>query len=191
MISIDELKAATGSNELDALKYIAPLNQSMDRFEINTPQRIAAFLATISIESARLSAVEENLFYSNPERLASIFKRVFPDAKAAEGFTKNPKALSQILYNGFHGRGLIQITHEPNYKACGDALGVNFIEEPELLATPIYAALSAGWFWKTNGCNEAADAGDMDKVTRIVNGPAKLHLAERKHQYDVALAQFA
>lgn len=190
MISIDELKAATGASELDALKYHGPINLALDRFEINTPQRIAAFLATISVESARLSAVEEGLYYSNPERLASIFKRVFADAKQAEGFTKNPKALSKILYNGFHGRGLIQLTHEANYKACGDDLGVDFVASPELLATPEFAALSAGWFWKKNGCNEAADAGDMDKVTRIVNGPAKLHLAERKHQYDVALSQF-
>lgn len=188
MIDIDDLKAGTGCTELDAHKYLEPLRVAMEKFEINTPKRIAAFFATISIESARLSAVEEGLYYSNAERLANIFKRTFNgDANQAVPFTKNPKALSKLLYNGFHGRGLIQLTHEANYKACGDALGVDFVNSPELLAIPEYAALSAAWFWHTNKCNEAADEGNMDKVTRIVNGPAKLHLAERTHQYEIAL----
>jgi putative chitinase len=189
MIDIDDLKVATGCDELHAHKYLEPLRAAMEKFEINTPQRIAAFLATVSVESARLTAVEEGLYYSSAERLANIFKRTFNgDAKQAEPFTKNPKALSKLLYNGFHGRGLIQLTWEENYKACGSALGVDFVEHPELLTVPDYAALSAGWFWHKNGCNQAADEGSMEKVTRIVNGPAKLHLAERTHQYEVGLS---
>jgi len=136
-----------------------------------------------------LTATEEGLYYSSAERLAGIFKRAFNgDVSAALPFTKNPKALSQKLYQGFHGRGLIQLTWEKNYRLCGDALGVDFVAHPELLSSPQYAALSAAWFWKTNGCNEAADKSDMDLVTKIVNGPAKLHLAERKQQFQVAMA---
>lgn len=190
MITVEFLQKATDATPANAAKYIDALNAAMERFEINTPKRIAAFLATVSIESARLSAVEEGLYYSSPERLASIFKRAFRDADDAKPYAKNPKALSTKLYQGCHGRGLIQLTWEANYRKCGDALGVDFVAKPELLTTPQYAALSAAWFWKTHGCNEAADMGDMTKVTAIVNGPAKLHLAERKAQYIMALGAF-
>lgn len=190
MITVEFLQKATDSTPANAAKYVDALNTAMERFEINTPQRIAAFLATVSIESARLSAVEEGLFYSSPERLASIFKRAFRDADDAKPYAKNPKALSAKLYQGFHGRGLIQLTWEANYRRCGDALGVDFVADPALLTTPKYAALSAAWFWKANGCNAAADLGDMTKVTAIVNGPAKMHLAERKAQYIMALGAF-
>ena len=190
MITVDYLQKATGSTPANAAKYIEPLKAAMERFEINTQNRISAFLATVAIESAHLAAVEEGLYYSSAERLASIFKRAFRDADDAMPFAKNPKALSQKLYAGCHGRGLIQLTWEANYRKCGDALGVDFVSKPELLATPEYAALSAAWFWKTNGCNQAADLGDMTKVTAIVNGPAKLHLAERKAQYLVAKGAF-
>jgi len=186
MITVEYLQKATGSTAANAAKYIEPLKAAMERFEINTQNRVAAFLATVAIESAHLAAVEEGLYYSSPERLASIFKRAFRDADDATPYAKNPKALSQKLYGGCHGRGLIQLTWEANYRKCGDALGVDFVSKPELLATPEYAALSAAWFWKANGCNQAADLGDMTKVTAIVNGPAKLHLAERKAQYLVA-----
>lgn len=190
MITAEFLQKATDANPANAAKYVDALNAAMERFEINTPKRIAAFLATVSIESARLTAVEEGLFYSSPERLASIFKRAFRDADDARPYAKNPKALSTKLYQGFHGRGLIQLTWEANYRRCGDALGVDFVADPALLTTPEYAALSAAWFWKANGCNAAADLGDMTKVTAIVNGPAKLHLAERKAQYIMALGAF-
>lgn len=190
MITVEFLQKATGATQANAAKYVDALSSAMERFEINTPKRIAAFLATVSIESARLSAVEEGLYYSSAERLASIFKRAFRDADDARPYAKNPKSLSLKLYQGFHGRGLIQLTWEANYLKCGTALGVDFVADPALLTTPKYAALSAAWFWKANGCNAAADMGDMTKVTAIVNGPAKLHLAERKAQYIMALGAF-
>lgn len=191
MITQHYLQTATNSSEANAAKFYGPLVAAMERFEINTPKRISAFLATVAIESAHLAAVEEGLFYSSAERLALIFKRAFHgDAAEAGPYTRNPKALSQKLYEGYHGRGLIQLTWAKNYEACGKALGVDFMADPSMLCTPEYAALSAGWFWKTNGCNAAADAGDMAKVTAIVNGPAKLHLAERTAQYLVAMGAF-
>ena len=183
------LMAATGATAGNATRYLDPLNAAMARYQVNTPQRVAAFLATVSVESARLSAVEEGLWYSNADRLASIFRRVFKgNPAAAQPYLRNPKALSKVLYNGYHGRGLIQLTWERNYRACGDALGVDLVAKPELLTTPELAALSAAWFWSTSGCNEVADRGDMDAVTRIVNGPARLHLAERQAQYALALS---
>ena len=160
-------------------KYYDALVATMTKFQINTPQRVAAFLATIEVESARLTAVEEGLSYSSADRLASIFKRAFKSPAEAIPYIKNPKALSQKLYNGFHGRGLIQLTWEDNYRKAGTALGVDFIANPSLLATPQYAALSAGWFWDVHKCNQWADKSDMDQITLEVNGKAKLALQER------------
>jgi putative chitinase len=188
MITLDQLKECTGANEENAAKYLDAINNAMDWAEINTPNRKAAFLATIAVESGSLRAVEEGLYYKSAERLSKIFPRIFPDADAAESCVANPSALSQKLYGGFHGRGLIQLTWERNYKACGDAIGIDFTNNPASLLEPHNAAMSAAWFWKTNGCNQPADAGDMDRVTRIVNGPAKLHLKERIEFYEKALS---
>lgn len=188
MITLARLLASTGCTTTNGIKYLEPINEALHRFDIDTDQRIAAFLATVAVESAHLNAVEEGLYYSDPARLAKIFPRAFSSVAEATPFAKNPAALSRKLYEGFHGRGLIQLTWRKNYIACGDALQVDILNRPELLTTPKYAALSAGWFWGTNKCNAAADLGDMTKVTAIVNGPAKLHLAERKAQYQLAMA---
>lgn len=160
-------------------KFYDALIVAMTRYEINTAKRIAAFLATIEVESAKLTATEESLYYSSPDRLASIFKRAFKSPAEALPYIKNPKALSQKLYNGFHGRGLIQLTWEENYRKCGTALGVDFVANPSLLSTPQYAALSAAWFWSVHNCNQWADQSDMDRITLEVNGKAKLALQER------------
>lgn len=185
-MTLEELMATTGANEENAIKYLEPLNQTMARYHIETPVQQAAFMATLSIESAKLSQVEEGLYYSKPERLVLIFPRLFSTAEEAAPYAKNPQALSIKLYNGYHGRGLIQLTHKANYEACSKDLGVDFVNEPKLLTTPEYASLSAGWFWDKNGCNQVAH--DMTRVTRIVNGPARLHLKERQEQYEIALA---
>ncbi len=172
-----QLQAATDSTPANAEKYLAHLNTGMARFGIDDHIRIASFLATVQIESARLSTCEESLYYTSAERLAKIYPRLFKTAKDAEPYVRNHQALSQALYDGYHGRGLIQLTWKRNYEACSKGLGVDFVAEPTLLLTPEYAALSACWFWATNGCNEVAD--DMERVTEIVNGKAKMHLHER------------
>lgn len=187
VITVSQLQEIVPGADNRILQYFDPLVAAMERFEINTSMRVAAFIATLAVESANFSAVEEGLSYSSADRLSRIFKSSFPHASDAEAYVRNPKALSQKRYQGFHGRGLIQLTWEKNYRACGEALGVDLVAHPELLITPQYAAASAGWFWQTNGCNEAADQGDMAKVTAIVNGPAKLHLAERTAFYETAL----
>jgi putative chitinase len=188
MITLAQLMASTACNAANGTKYLEPLNEAMLRFDINTQRRVAAFLATVAVESAHLTATEEGLYYSDPARLVKIFPRAFKTVAEATPFAKNPAGLSRKLYEGYHGRGLIQLTWRKNYIACGDALQLDIANRPELLSTPKFAALSAGWFWSTNKCNEAADLGDMSKVTGIVNGPAKLHLAERKAQYELAMA---
>lgn len=187
MITLEYLEQAATANMANSQKYLEGINAAIEHFDINNHNRVSAFLATVAIESAHLTAVEEGLYYSDPARLVLIFHRAFASVADAVPYTRNPAALSQKLYNGFHGRGLIQLTWEANYKACGDALGIDFVSNPARLCEPMNAALSAGWFWATHGCNECADAGNMEAVTLHVNGAAKLALKERQDQFAIAL----
>lgn len=186
-MTVDQIARAAGAERKFAVAFTEPLNTSMDRFAIHTKRQVAAFMATVGIESARLTAVEEGLYYRDPARLAQIYPRAFRNAESAVAYAKNPKGLSELLYKGYHGRGLIQLTWEKNYILAGEALGYDYAGQPELLLQPKHAALTAAWFWSENGCNVAADRGDMSDVTRRVNGPARLHLAERTALYNATL----
>lgn len=183
MLTIEELARATSAKRTHAAIYVDALNEAMDRYKINTPRRIAAFLATVAVESQQLTKMEEGLYYRDPARLLAVYPRAFKTAQAAVPYARNPSGLSQLLYKGYHGRGMIALTWERNYKEAGEALGFDFVRYPAALMQPRYAALSAAWYWATNGCNEAADRGDMDDVTRRVNGPARMHQVERVAQY--------
>lgn len=188
-MTFDDLAAATGATAADAIKYAGPLTDAMARFGITSQRQRAAFIGgTVAIESQNLSKVEESLYYKDAARLSRIYSRVFhSDAAKAEPYTRNSAKLGELLYQGFWGRGLSQLTWRENYVKCGDALGVDLIDHPNLLLSPEYAALSAAWFWHDKGCNAPADRGDMDEVTLRVNGKAKMHLAERKAGYALAM----
>lgn len=150
-----------------AAAFLAPLNAAMAEFCITTPARQASFLAQVGHESGQLQYVRE---------LAS--------GAAYEG---RKDLGNTVVGDGirFKGRGLIQVTGRANYKACGAALGLDLIAHPELLEQPVNACRSAGWFWKTHGLNELADAGDQVRVTRRVNGGTN-GLADRMALFDVA-----
>lgn len=161
MITTEQLSQIMPHAHSKIYLYVEALNDACDEFDINTPQRQAAFLAQVAHESGELRYVEE---------IAS--------GEAYEGRTDlgNTKPGDGRLYKG---RGLIQITGRANYKTCGDALGVDFINDPQLLESPANAARSAAWFWKEHGCNELADAGNFSLITRRINGgmngqPARL-----------------
>lgn len=185
--TVEQLAAAASSPYGNAKVYHQHLLDGMTRFNIDSLQRQAAFLATVSVESAHLSAVEEGLYYRDAARLARIYPRAFKDAKAAEPYTHNPKGLSELLYKGYSGKGLIQLTWRRNYERASEALGYDYVGNPSLVAEPKHAALTAAWYWHDAKCNDPADRGDMTEVTRRVNGPALMHLAERKAQYETAL----
>lgn len=185
--TIEQLAAATSSPYGNAKVYHQHLLDGMERFNIDSLQRQAAFLATVSVESAHLSAVEESLYYKDPDRLARIYPRAFKNAAAAVPYTHNPKGLSELLYKGYAGKGLIQLTWRRNYERASEALGYDYVGNPSLVAEPKHAALTAAWYWHDAKCNDPADKGDMPEVTRRVNGPALMHLAERKAQYETAL----
>ena len=189
--TVEQLAAATSAPYGNAQTYHQPLLDAMGRFDICSLQRQAAFLATVSVESARLSSPEESLYYKDPDRLARIYPRAFKNAAAAAPYARNPQGLSELLYKNYHGRGLLGLTWRRNYERASEALGFDYVGNPALVATPKHAALTAAWYWHDAKCNDPADKGDMTEVTRRVNGPALMHLAERKAQYEIALKALA
>lgn len=166
-------------------KYLLPLNCAMKRYNINTKQRAAAFLAQIAHESGELGHVVENLNYSE-SRLMQIFPKYFKDGTAPDYASKSQKIGSKVYANRmgnstensqegwfFKGRGCIQITGKYNYTACGNGIGVDCLSSPELLETPENACLSAAWFWSTNGLNSLADINtqaSFNAITKKING---------------------
>jgi len=174
--------ASCGSTVLRASTWTAPLQSACDRYSINTPLRIAAFLANVGVESARLTAVVENLNYS-ANGLLSTFPKYFNAVQAAQ-YEHQPQRIANRVYasrygNGdeasgdgfrFRGRALLQITFADNYASCGKAIALPLDSYPELLEQPCNAALAAGWFWDSRDLNKLADAGNFSGVCRGVNG---------------------
>ena len=168
--------------------FVPALNRAMARFKIDSPVRAAAFLAQIGHESGQLLRLSENLNYS-AARLAVVWPSRFrgaggtPNARALARAGR-PQAIANAVYanrngNGdeasgdgwrYRGRGLIHVTGRGNYRECGEGIGQNLEDYPELLEQPEFAALSAAWYWSSNGLNELADAGQFEAITRRING---------------------
>lgn len=171
-----------GASWRDAATYWGPLNATAERYEITTPRRVACWLGQLAHESQGFKRVVENLNYS-AQRLLVVFPKYF-DAQSAEEYARNPARIASRVYGGrmgngsestsdgwhFRGRGLIQITGRENYARCGEALGVDLTRRPDLLERPMYAALSAGWYWHEHSLNALADRLDMHAITRRING---------------------
>ncbi|WP_447775618.1 glycoside hydrolase family 19 protein [Variovorax boronicumulans] len=177
------LARCTGSTPGAAALYAGHLTVQMERFEIDTRARTAAFLANVSAETQRLAAVEEDLNYRTADRLRLIFPSLFVAAKGgkhrAEDYVRRPAALSELRYRGYHGRGLLHLTWLDAYAAAGAALGFDYVGKPSLVSLPEHAAATACWFWaEFKKLNPAADRGDMYEIRGKVNGPARLQLAE-------------
>lgn len=162
MLSIDQLLHIMPLAKRRAEAYLGILNDAMIEFGIETPLCQAAFLANLAVESGQLIYVEEiasGAAYDGREDLGN----------------KKPEAISIAAQHGttpgrfYKGHGLIQITGFDNHVACGQALGIDAKNEPKKLTLPVYAARSAAWFWKRNGLNAFADAGDFDGVCDKIN----------------------
>ena len=184
MISKEQLKQIMPSCTAENLeKYVGPLNDTMQRYEINTPLRQAHFLAQVAHESEQLKHVVENLNYSQA-RLIQVFPRYFRTIEEAAPYNRQPEKIANRVYsnrmgNGdeasgegwkFRGRGLIQLTGKENYKKASDAIGVDFVSNPDLVQGPVYATLTAGWYWDSRELNKPADADNIYKVTKLING---------------------
>jgi putative chitinase len=201
----------------DPDKWLQPLIETCVEFEINNERRVAAFLAQTSHESGGYTMLTENLNYRAatlaacwPNRFAEMGPNKKPkrDAKGALiptkvalSIEKKPELIANMVYssrmgNGppqsgegwkFRGRGAKQLTGKDNYKRCGDALGVDLVANPDLLLEPLYAARSAGWFWKTNNLSPFADSGDIKGMTKKING-GYIGLEARQALYNKIMA---
>ena len=159
-------------------QWVDALNATFQRFNIDTPTRQAAFIG----QCGNFKILEENLNY-RAEALQKLWPKRF-DAAKAQACARNPKLIANTVYSSrmgnrdeasgdgyrFRGRGCIQLTGSANYHHAGQALGVDFIMEPDLVATPQYAALTAGWFWDTHKLNQFADVRDYKTMTKKING---------------------
>lgn len=164
-------------------EWVEPLNDTFLKFGIDTPKRQAAFIAQCGHESGGFKLLSENLNY-RAETLCKLWPKRFPTLEFAKQFEKNPKKIANSVYANrmgnrdeasgdgyrFRGRGCIQLTGHSGYYHAGQALGVDFVMNPDLVATPKYAVLTAGWFWSTHGCNELADAANWTGLTKRING---------------------
>lgn len=185
MIALEQLcKINGGKNKESCEYYINALNKVLPLYQINTPIRIAHFLAQIIHESGHLHFKAENLNYS-ATALRSVFRKYFQNDEIANEYARKPAMIANRVYanrmgNGsessgdgwkYRGRGLIQLTGCDNYKACGTALGLDLLKNPDLLCeNPEVIVNSACWFWKSRNLNEWSDADDVLTITKKING---------------------
>jgi putative chitinase len=186
------------------------LEQLLPDYDINTPQRIAAFIAQCAHESGNFTTLKENLNY-RPATLRKLFPKYFPTDELAEEYCRKSnkqEAIANRIYanrmgnssefdtadppSKWIGRGLIQLTGRHNYQNFADSIEVdgrplNINEVPEYLATFEGAAQSACWFWETNKLNTWADAGNIKELTRRING-GFIGLEDRIKHYNHALS---
>ncbi len=196
MIDADQL-VDCGIDRDVAGQFELPLDAAMTAFTINTSKRAAAFLAQAAHESIGFTRLQENLSYSTPERLMEVFKGRFTGLADAAQYLRQPEKLANRVYanrlgNGdtssgdgwrFRGRGLFQLTGRANYMAAGDGLGTDYKANPDLVAEPPDAAFTAAWYWAVGNLNAMADVGQIDVITRRINGPAMLGADERRALY--------
>jgi putative chitinase len=195
MISAEQLtKLHIGVEWADAL------NSTFQRFDISTLRQQAAFIGQCGHECGHFRILEENLNYK-AATLMKLWPKRFPTLEVANQYAGNPKKIANSVYASrmgnrdessgdgyrFRGRGCIQLTGHANYFHAGQALGVDFVMQPDLVATPMYAALTAGWFWSTHGCNPLAESSNWTGLTKKING-GTIGLNERVAHTDQALA---
>lgn len=183
-------------NWVHAQPYVALFDTVLPQFEINTPLRKAHFLAQLAHESAGFKATTENLNYS-AKALNSVFKKYFPTLESATAYERQPERIANKVYanrmgNGdeasgdgwkYRGRGLIQLTGKSNYEAFSKATGQDFVNNPDLVASPEWALSSACWYWKNRNINRFADVDDIHMVTKSING-GLIGIDHRQHFLD-------
>ncbi|WP_145569265.1 glycoside hydrolase family 19 protein [Yersinia mollaretii] len=194
--------AANISAEL-AARWIQPMTLAMKEFDITTPVQQAMFIAQVGHESASFTLLVESFNYSVNGLMATFGKRLSSDQASALGRQSGEKlvplnrqrAIANLVYSGrmgnkavddgwkYRGRGLIQVTGLENYRACGTALKLDLISNPDQLLTDLNAARSAGWFWQSRNCGQYAD--DIQRVTQLING-GNNGINDRKARFELA-----
>jgi len=175
------------------------LERCLPDYDINTPQRVAAFMAQCGHESGNFKFLKENLKY-RAASLTKVWPKYFPNMDIANQYAGNEEKIANRAYanrmgNGpeesgdgwrFCGRGLIQLTGRNNYQNFADSIETDINDIPHYLATFEGAVQSACWFWETNNLNKWADTGDMLTLTKRING-GTLGLDDRIKHYQHAL----
>jgi len=166
----------------DAAALAPLLSAEAARRQIDTPARVSAWMGQMAVESAYFTVFSENLNYS-AEALVATWPTRFPAAIAAR-YAHNPPRIANRAYAGrmgngdeaggdgwrFRGRGVLQTTGRANYAQAAALTGLDLVAEPDLLLAPANAVLAAGAYWQSRAINPLADAGDIEGVTRAVNG---------------------
>lgn len=174
------------------------LNEILPEYEINTPQRVAAFIAQCAHESGGFKALKENLNYKAAS-LRRVFPKYFPDDAIANAYANKGEMIANRVYanrmgngdehsgDGFRycGRGLVQLTGKDNYSWFAASLEMPVEDVPEYLSTFEGAVQSACWFWETNNLNQWADKDDILTMTKRING-GTIGLEDRKKHYEHA-----
>lgn len=204
MITVSTLIAA-GIGPTQARLFADPLQAACGHFGIDTPVRQAAFVAQCAHESEGFVHLEESLYYTTPERIRAMWPTRVPSLYDASLLIRNPQALANRVYsnrngNGdessgdgwrYRGRGLIQLTGRANYMAAESAIGEPYKADPDLVATPPHAAMTAAWFFAAGGCLPLADASNIDAITRIINGSAMAGRDDRRQRFEQAVRAFS
>lgn len=214
--SVEHLVAAGIKRDV-AAQWHPYVVDALRRFDISTPNQVAAWIAQTAHESGGYTLLVENLNYR-----ATIMAVVWPNRFAVLGpdkkpvktpdgkntpnkfalaLERKPELLANVVYanrmgNGptesgdgwkYRGRGLKQLTGKDNYRRCGNGLALDLLAKPEILQEPGGAALSAAWFWTENKCSEIIDTGDFKALTRKING-GTIGLEDRTKRYKAVLA---
>lgn len=183
-------------------QWFHAISEILPEYEINTPPRVAAFLAQCAHESGNFVFLKENLNYKAAS-LRRVFPKYFPTDELAAQYANKPERIANRVYasrmgNGpeesgdgwkFCGRGLIQLTGKQNYSFFAGSLEMDVEDVPEYLATFEGAVQSACWFWETNNLNQWADKGDILTLTKRING-GTIGLEDRQKHYEHALHIF-
>jgi len=200
-ITQEQLGACIGNNPyLD--HWTDALNKILPDYGINTPQRVAAFVAQAAHESGGFTALHENLNY-RAETLRKVVPKYFPTDELAQQYAHNQEAIANRVYanrmgngpeesgDGFRycGRGLIQLTGQQNYQSFADSIETPVEQVPDFLQTFEGAVQSACWFWENNNLNQYADSGDILTLTKRITG-GTIGLEDRQKHYNQALQVF-
>lgn len=201
LIAPEKLVKAGLASPDTAAQVAAALDEACQKFNIVTGPHLAAFLAQCSHESCGFRVTKENLNYG-AHNLFLLFPKYFNAAQAAAYSRQQERIASRIYANRmgngpeatrdgwtYRGRGFIQLTGKANYAAFSKAVGKDVVANPDLVAGPEYAALSAAWFWAAHNLNALADTPGVQDETKVINGGTH-GLAERQRLYDKAIKVF-
>ena len=196
-ITQEQLGACIGNNPYLG-QWTDALNKILPDYGIDTPQRVAAFVAQAAHESGNFTALHENLNY-RAVTLRKVFPKYFPTDEMAAQYAQQPERIANRVYanrmgngpeesgDGFRycGRGLIQLTGQQNYQNFADSIETPLEQIPDFLQTFEGAVQSACWFWENNNLNQYADTDDILTMTKRING-GTIGLADREKHYEHA-----